>query len=238
MVTEEEWVGELEKANKMRIVLPAAGLLAMGLLVIPAIAAGDAVSNGILHFVTTIGVLLFLLIPEVVLLVGLSDRQARVGNEKLKELTAELTDAIEAGDRQAVIRDAQAQRQRFESRLANALDMAEGEPEVIDVIERSFAAVLPDAPVELLLADNSHAHLLRMAGVGPGRRAAVLQRRLTRSLPGSPPGPDAGLLRQRRPRRLPKAAQPPAGPPLRHVCAGVDHGAHGRRDPCHRQGGG
>jgi diguanylate cyclase (GGDEF)-like protein len=167
MVTEEEWVGELEKANKMRIVLPAAGLLAMGLLVIPAIAAGDAVSNGILHFVTTIGVLLFLLIPEVVLLVGLSDRQARVGNEKLKELTAELTDAIEAGDRQAVIRDAQAQRQRFESRLANALDMAEGEPEVIDVIERSFAAVLPDAPAELLLADNSHAHLLRMAGVGP-----------------------------------------------------------------------
>jgi diguanylate cyclase (GGDEF)-like protein len=167
MVTEEEWVDELEKANKMRIVLPAAGLLVMGLLVVPALAAGDAVSNGILRFVTTIGVLLFLLIPEVVLLVGLSDRQARVGNEKLKELTAELTDAIEAGDRQAVIRDVQAQRQRFESRLANALDMAEGEPEVIDVIERSFAAVLPDAPAELLLADNSHAHLLRMAGVGP-----------------------------------------------------------------------
>ena len=45
--------------------------------------------------------------------------------------------------------------------------MAEGEPEVIDVIERSFAAVVPDAPVELLLADNSHAHLVRMAGVGP-----------------------------------------------------------------------
>ena len=45
--------------------------------------------------------------------------------------------------------------------------MAEGEPEVIDVIERSFAAVVPDAPVELLLADNSHAHLLRMAAVGP-----------------------------------------------------------------------
>ncbi len=45
--------------------------------------------------------------------------------------------------------------------------MAEGEPEVIDVIERSFAAVVPEAPVELLLADNSHAHLMRMAGVGP-----------------------------------------------------------------------
>ena len=70
-------------------------------------------------------------------------------------------------DREGVTREVQGQRQRFESRLANALDMAEGEPEVIDVIERSFAAVVPDAPVELLLADNSHAHLLRMAGVGP-----------------------------------------------------------------------
>jgi diguanylate cyclase (GGDEF)-like protein len=45
--------------------------------------------------------------------------------------------------------------------------MAEGEPEVIDVIERSFSQILPDAPVELLLADNSHAHLHRMATVGP-----------------------------------------------------------------------
>ncbi len=167
MVTEEEWVDELEKANKMRIILPVLGLMLMGLLVIPAILAGDAVSHGVLRFVTIIGVLLALLVPLVVLLVGLSDRQAKVGNEKLKALTAELKEAIEVGDREAAIRDAQAQRQRFESRLANTLDMAEGEPEVIDVIERSFEAVLPDAPAELLLADNSHAHLLRMAGVGP-----------------------------------------------------------------------
>ena len=59
-------------------------------------------------------------------------------------------------------------RQRFESRLANALDMAEGEPEVIDVIERSFASVLPGSPAELLLADNSHAHLRRAAGQWSG----------------------------------------------------------------------
>ncbi len=167
MVTEEEWIDELEKSNRMRIILPIAGLLVMGLLVVPALAVGDAVASGLLRYLATIGALLALLIPLVVLLVGLSDRQARVGNDKLKALTAELTEAIDVGDREAAIRDAQARRQRFESRLANALDMAEGEPEVIDVIERSFAAVLPDAPAELLLADNSHAHLLRMAGVGP-----------------------------------------------------------------------
>ena len=45
--------------------------------------------------------------------------------------------------------------------------MAEGEPEVIDVIERSLESVVPDSPAELLLADNSHAHLLRMASASP-----------------------------------------------------------------------
>ena len=63
--------------------------------------------------------------------------------------------------------ETQARGQRFESRLANALDMAEGEPEVVQVIERSFSAIVPDVPIELLLADNSHAHLLRMASASP-----------------------------------------------------------------------
>jgi diguanylate cyclase (GGDEF)-like protein len=35
------------------------------------------------------------------------------------------------------------------------------------VIERSLASVVPDSAAELLLADNSHAHLLRMASVSP-----------------------------------------------------------------------
>jgi diguanylate cyclase (GGDEF)-like protein len=45
--------------------------------------------------------------------------------------------------------------------------MADGESEVIEVIERSLASVVPDSPTELLLADNSHAHLVRMASVSP-----------------------------------------------------------------------
>lgn len=57
--------------------------------------------------------------------------------------------------------------QQFESRLANALDMAEGESEVLGVIERAFASVVPGSPIELLLADNSHAHLTRMAAASP-----------------------------------------------------------------------
>ena len=57
--------------------------------------------------------------------------------------------------------------QRFESRLANALEMADDEAEVLAVIERSFALTVPDSAVELLLADNSHAHLYRMAAASP-----------------------------------------------------------------------
>ena len=57
--------------------------------------------------------------------------------------------------------------QRFESRLANALEMADDEAEVLAVIERSFALTVPGSAVELLLADNSHAHLYRMAVASP-----------------------------------------------------------------------
>ncbi len=168
MVTEEEWVGEVERARRLRFVSPAAGLIVMGFLTVPALLIGDTVKPGAWRILTTIGVLLALLLPLVYVLVAMTDRQQRKTDQKVMTLTSELTAAIEAADHDGVIREAQVQRQRFESRLANALDMAEGEPEVIDVIERSFAAVLPDAAAELLLADNSHAHLMRMAGVGPG----------------------------------------------------------------------
>jgi diguanylate cyclase (GGDEF)-like protein len=51
----------------------------------------------------------------------------------------------------------------LESQVADALEMAENEPEALRLIERSFAAVLPESMTELLLADNSHAHLTRKA---------------------------------------------------------------------------
>src|ERR1700728_1982095 len=167
MVTEEEWHGEMAKARRLRFVSPLAGLIVLGFLTVPAVAAGKAVGSGFTAYLTTAGVLIAIMIPLVYVLVIISDRQQNKTDQKVRALTHELSEAIEVADRESITRDAQGQRQRFESRLANALDMAEGEPEVIDVIERSFGAVLPDAPVELLLADNSHAHLLRMAGVGP-----------------------------------------------------------------------
>jgi len=108
-------------------------------------------------------------------MIFVANKQQIDADSKVRQLNHDLSDAIVTADREAAQRKVQARRQQFESRLANALDMAEGEPEVIDVIERSLLSVVPDSPAELLLADNSHAHLLRMASV---------------SATGEPPGCD------------------------------------------------
>lgn len=56
-----------------------------------------------------------------------------------------------------------AQRREFETRIANAFEMADSEPGALEITERALAQVTPDARGELLLADNSHAHLVRVA---------------------------------------------------------------------------
>src|SRR5271154_671633 len=181
MVTEEEWSGEVARSARFRLISPVIALGAFALIFVPCMMAGQALASGIYADLVAVGILMALMLPLAFVLVAFGERQQRRTDEKVRGLNAELSSAVADAERlnaelsaamsdadlQAHIRDAQVQRQRFESRLANALDMAEGEPEVIEVIERSFATVLPEAPAELLLADNSHAHLHRMAAVGP-----------------------------------------------------------------------
>ena len=167
MVTEEEWSGEIARGDRLRWVSLFGGLVVVAAIFVPCIMVGQAVASGVMADLVSAALMVAILLPMSSVLIVFSVRQQRKTDDKVKGLNDELRDAIADADRQAAIRDTQVQRQQFESRLANALDMAEGEPEVIDVIERSFGTVLPDAPVELLLADNSHAHLLRMAAVGP-----------------------------------------------------------------------
>ena len=73
--------------------------------------------------------------------------------------------AVERADLESTRGQRQGQHQEFEARLLNALEMAENETEVLGVVQDAFAVTLPDAPVELLLADNSHAHLVPVATV-------------------------------------------------------------------------
>jgi diguanylate cyclase (GGDEF)-like protein len=59
-------------------------------------------------------------------------------------------------------------RQRsFETQLANALEMASTESHVLSTVGRALTDVAPDDRIELLLADNSHAHLHRQVTAGP-----------------------------------------------------------------------
>ena len=75
------------------------------------------------------------------------------------------TGALNAAQ-ERVMRD-EAVRRDFESQLGRALEMADNEPAAFDVIERAMTKVAPNAPVELLLADNSHAHLDRVVVAVP-----------------------------------------------------------------------
>jgi diguanylate cyclase (GGDEF)-like protein len=62
---------------------------------------------------------------------------------------------------------AEARRREFATRLSKALDMARNEPDALDATARALSRVVPGAPAELLLADNSRAHLERMAISAP-----------------------------------------------------------------------
>jgi diguanylate cyclase (GGDEF)-like protein len=142
------------------VVLPAVSL--------PAVLMARVTSTGGPASYPVIGAWAFVfLLPLIYLIFRISVSQQGKTDQMIAELARQLTDAVAAADRQVDHQQVQVRRQAFERRLSNALDMAAGEPEVIDVIERSFTATLPGSPVELLLADNSHAHLLRMASTSP-----------------------------------------------------------------------
>jgi diguanylate cyclase (GGDEF)-like protein len=167
MVTEAEWNVAQNGSYRLRMLSGLFGLLALGALSVPAMLLGATAASGTGRYWVSAGVEVVLLMPIVAILVWTNEKKQRQADATVRTLAQDLSESVRTAEREAAERNTQVRRQRFESRLANALDMSEGEPEVIDVIERSFASVLPNAPVELLLADNSHAHLLRMASVAP-----------------------------------------------------------------------
>ncbi len=166
-VTEADWARERERTQRtgrlsiliVCVVFPAASLAALWLTV--------HTVTGPWRYPVLGGWVFVLLIPMNYLLFRANSLQQHKSDRVIDVLTRQLTDALAVGDREARERAVQVHRQEFESRLANALDMAEGEPEVIDVIERSFSSTFPGSSTELLLADNSHAHLARMASASP-----------------------------------------------------------------------
>ncbi len=66
---------------------------------------------------------------------------------------------------QGRVMEREARRREFETSLGRALEMAGDEIAAYDTIKRAISGAVPDSSVELLLADNSHAHLDRVVAV-------------------------------------------------------------------------
>ena len=233
-VTATQWGAARSRARRVTIASGVVGIILVAVLALPALYLAVHTSSGSARYPAMAAWLALVIAPLVVALVLRSVKEQEQSDGVVAMMAEQLTESLRTADRVAARQEAQASRQEFESRLANALDMAEGEPEVIDVIERSLTSTLPDSPVELLLADNSHAHLLRMAtasptGVAPGcgvdspdhcpaARRAQVQR-----------FPDSEALDA-----CPKLRGRLEGAMSRAVRAGVDHGPHRRGHPRHR----
>jgi diguanylate cyclase (GGDEF)-like protein len=124
-------------------------------------------TSGAARYLVALTWMIFFLMPTTYVIYRVNIAQRRNSDGIVERLTNQISAAVATAAQEAGRQEVQTRRRDFESRLANALDMAAGEPEVIDVIERSFSTTLPSTPVEFLLADNSHAHLMRMASAAP-----------------------------------------------------------------------
>ena len=167
VVTEEDWQAERARARRVAMISSALGFLFIPSLGFVALLLTSLTTSGTARYPVTVGWMLLLFAPATYGMVRASLKQQQKSDDVVAALARQSEDAAKLANRGASQREIQAKRQEFERRLSNALDMAEDEAEVVDVIERSFAATLPQSPAELLLADNSHAHLIRMASASP-----------------------------------------------------------------------
>ncbi|HEY6533064.1 MAG TPA: GGDEF domain-containing protein [Acidimicrobiales bacterium] len=158
--------------SQVRVQRMSSTFLVLGTLLTPVIAItadmiGSAFVDGPRRYIVSGAVLLAIVIPLGVSAFRVTLRQQRDLADTMARLEQQLTSALAAAEQSAQVRESEIRRQDFEARLANALEMAEGENEVLEVVERAFQTTIPESPAELLLADNSHAHMSRMAVSAP-----------------------------------------------------------------------
>ena len=85
------------------------------------------------------------------------------GNDEITALSIALNRQADALDVVQERLSLTASRDGFSSQLVEAFEMAEDEPGAYQVVEQAMLDIAPDAPMELLLADSSRAHLERHA---------------------------------------------------------------------------
>lgn len=167
--TEQDW-----DAARRRTVRTACLTAVMGAVAIPAMAAPALwltrlANGGRSSYPLIIGWMTVLCLPLVLTIFWLNDSQMRRSNRTVRRTGEHLRELLERAQGDAARQQAEADQKQFETDLSAALDMAVGESEVLGVIEHAFSMVRPGDPVELLMADNSHAHLhhaVRWSGGG------------------------------------------------------------------------
>jgi len=164
---EREWSSTSEQLRHTTSAYAFFAVLTVLVVCVPADMFATAVVAGPVHYVVFVGLLAVVFGPIILLMYRTALRDQLRGHSLAVSLQRELVEALQGAKRESSRREIQVRRQEFESQLANGLEMAEGELEVLAVVERALALTLPHAPVELLLADNSHAHLTRVASSSP-----------------------------------------------------------------------
>ena len=176
----EETEREFDAARR-RTVLTARLTAILGGLGLPAMAAAALFFTRLTHvgrasYLVIIGWMVLLCLPLVVVIYQLNDGQMRRSNRAVRRAGEHLRELLDLAQADSARQHTESQQKQFETELASALEMAQGESEVLGVIEHAFRLVRPESPVELLLADNSHAHLFQVArwtGGGAHRGCSV-----------------------------------------------------------------
>lgn len=161
--TEKQWYQARVTMKRLGVQSAALAVGLITLVAVPTSYLAGQVSSGALAALLTAVMMLLAALPLTVLVWYRMDRQQRHANRLMKTLRTQLKNAIDDLELESGRRHAQVRRQDFDRSLHTALEMAADEPEVVEVVERALAEVVPDSASELLLADNSHAHLLRVA---------------------------------------------------------------------------
>jgi len=148
---------ELERARhkneKLTPLYVLTALIGVSALSIPAAYLASLLASGGAQYVLTAAILAMFVGPMFGVVLYFATKVTKTSDQAMTTLENQLRSAVQSSE--------------HERRLANALEMADGEPEVLVVVERALAATAGSVPIELLLADNSHAHLSRMATSSP-----------------------------------------------------------------------
>ncbi|RDI75258.1 GGDEF: diguanylate cyclase (GGDEF) domain [Gaiella occulta] len=94
------------------------------------------------------------------------DLEARIavsGSDELAALGGAFNETAESIGRLLARVEADAEKDGFARELADALEMADSEADVHEVVQHAMAKLAPGRPMELLLSDSSRAHLQRAA---------------------------------------------------------------------------